>query len=224
VRGLALAGIPFLAVMGLAVMGLAAAGAVLIALLIALTRMPAVLGFAGRKIIRFFNTPLRPGHHEQGAASMAAKVATVPGIISATPVIVSNDVAVIKAIPTIGPNHQATADVVNRLRDDRASIEASGGASTVLIGGQTASNIDTSSKLSSALPVFLIAVTGLAFLPLTFAFRTILVPIKSIIGFPLSASAALGFSFTAGVLLDAEERFMQTRDKEMAGSGPDRGR
>jgi MMPL family len=40
---------------------------------------------------------------------------------------------------------------------------------------------------SSSLPV-----AGLAFLLLTFAFRTILVPIKSIIGFLLSAGAALG--------------------------------
>ena len=277
--GLALAGIPFLAVMGLT-----AAGAVLIALLISLTLLPAVLGFAGHKITRFFNTRLRPGHHEkvattaarrpdrtfgaawarfvvrwnipvlllglcflgvlaipafhielglpsgssqptsntarraydltaenfgpgfngpltvvaepvassQAAASIAAKVASVPGVLSAAPVNVSNGVAVIRAIPNTGPNDPATADLVNRLRGDRASIEASGGASSVLIGGQTASNIDTSSKLSSALPIFLIAVIGLAFLLLTFAFRTILVPIKSIVGFLLSVAAAMG--------------------------------
>jgi RND superfamily putative drug exporter len=277
--GLSLAGIPFLTVMGLT-----AAGAVLIALLISLTLMPAVLGFAGHKITRFFNTRLRPGHHEkvaataarrpertfgarwarfvvrwnipvlivgicflgamaipafhielglpsgsseptsntarqaydltaanfgpgfngaltivaepvassQAAASMAAKVATVPGIISATPVVVSNGVAVIKAIPSTGPNDPATANLVNRLRADRASIEAAGGANSVLVGGLTASNIDTSAKLSSALPVFLIAVVGLAFLLLTFAFRTILVPIKSILGFLLSVAAAMG--------------------------------
>ena len=33
---------------------------------------------------------------------------------------------------------------------------------------------------------------GLAFLPLTFAFRTILVPLTSILGFLLSMAAALG--------------------------------
>jgi len=95
-------------------------------------------------------------------------------------------------VPTTGPNDPATADLVNRVRDDRTSIEAGTGATTVLIGGLTASNIDTSDKLSSALPVFLIAVIGLAFLLLTFAFRTILVPIKSIIGFLLSVAAASG--------------------------------
>lgn len=276
--GLALAGIPFLAVMGLT-----AAGAVFIALLIALTLLPAVLGFAGTKITRFFNTRLRPGHHRkvaetaarephrtfgarwarfvvrwnipvlivglcfmgvlaipafhahlglpsgsskptsdtsrraydltaenfgpgyngpltivaepvtsaQTAQSMAAAVAKEPGIASAAPLVVQNGVVVIRAIPTTGPNDQATADLVNRLRDDRTAIAGGTGAS-VLVGGLTASNIDTSNKLSGALPIFLIAVIGLAFLLLTFAFRTILVPLKSIVGFLLSVAAASG--------------------------------
>src|SRR6202011_507791 len=58
--------------------------------------------------------------------------------------------------------------------------------------GTKASNIDVSSKLSGALPIFLIVVVGLAFLLLTFAFRTILVSITSILGFLLSMAAALG--------------------------------
>jgi putative drug exporter of the RND superfamily len=80
---------------------------------------------------------------------------------------------------------------VHTLRNDRATIEGQTGAH-ILIGGTTASNIDVSAKLSSALPVFLVVVVGLAFILLTFAFRTILVPIKSILGFLLSMAAALG--------------------------------
>ena len=80
---------------------------------------------------------------------------------------------------------------MNTLRSDRAEIVGSTGAS-ILVGGTTASNIDVSAKLSGALPIFLVVVVGLAFILLTFAFRTILVPLKSIIGFLLSMSAALG--------------------------------
>jgi RND superfamily putative drug exporter len=277
--GLTLAGIPFLAVMGLT-----AAGAVLVALLISLTLLPAVLGFAGRRITRFFSTRLRPGHHEQVAATaarephrtfgaawarfvvrrhvpvlvgglclmavlavpafhttlglpsgsskptsdtsrraydltaanfgpgfngpltlvaepvataaaaqtIAGKVAGESGVLSAAPVVVQNGVAVIKAVPGTGPNDPATADLVGRLRSDRASLAAGSGATSVLVGGVTASNIDTSDKLSGALPAFLVAVIGLAFVLLTFAFRTILVPIKSIVGFLLSVAAASG--------------------------------
>ena len=80
---------------------------------------------------------------------------------------------------------------MHTIRDDRAAIEGQTGAH-ILVGGTTASNIDVSAKLSAALPIFLVVVVGLAFILLTFAFRTILVPIKSILGFLLSMAAALG--------------------------------
>jgi len=66
--GLSVVGIPFLTVMGLS-----AAAAVLIALLIALTLLPAMLGFAGAKITKFINSPLRRGHHEQVALTAATE-------------------------------------------------------------------------------------------------------------------------------------------------------
>ena len=276
--GLGVVGIPFLTVMGLA-----AAAAVLVAVLIALTLLPAVLGFAGQKVTKFVNPPGLRGRAErsarkaaadpqstagaawarfttrfrvpvliggvallvllaipaldvelglpsgsskptsdtsrraydlttehfgpgfngpllvvadgvtspQTASQMAATLAKVPRVQSAAPAAVENGVAVIRVVPTTGPSDPATADLVHLLRDDRAVIEGSSGAS-VLIGGTTASDIDVSAKLSSALPTFLLVVVGLAFVLLTFAFRTILVPIKSIIGFLLSVSAALG--------------------------------
>jgi RND superfamily putative drug exporter len=276
--GLSVVGIPFLTVMGLS-----AAGSVFIALLIALTLIPAMLGFAGRKVAKFIDTPLRRGHHEkvariganepqrtfgarwarfvvrnryvvlvvgvallvllaipflsikqglpsgssqptsntsrraydlttasfgpgfngpllilaQGSSTPAdtqeilANVQKIPDVATASVTLQSGPNAVLRVIPKTGPNDPATADLVNRIRDDRSMIVDNTGA-TVLVGGTTASNIDVSAKLSSALPVFLIVVVGLAFILLTFAFRTILVPIKSIIGFLLSVSAALG--------------------------------
>ncbi|WP_370102833.1 MMPL family transporter [Streptacidiphilus sp. MAP12-20] len=276
--GLSVVGIPFLTVMGLA-----AAAAVAIAMLISLTLLPAMLGFAGEKVTNFISTPLRPGHHEDvavtaataphrtfGAAwarfvvrfrvpvliggialllllavpalsvqlglpsgsskptsdtsrraydlttaafgpgfngplqvvadgvtspqtvqTMATSLSKIPGVAVATPVTVANGIGVIRVVPTTGPNDPATADLVNALRDNRATIAGTSGA-TILIGGVTASNIDVSAKLSSALPVFLVVVVGLAFVLLTFAFRTILVPITSILGFLLSVSAAFG--------------------------------
>ncbi|WP_245718051.1 MMPL family transporter [Nocardia miyunensis] len=57
--GLAVAGIPFLTVMGLA-----AAAAVLVALLVSLTLLPALLGFAGWTVAKFLQSPLRPGRPE----------------------------------------------------------------------------------------------------------------------------------------------------------------
>src|SRR5882757_7849724 len=122
---------------------------------------------------------------------MVTALSKVNNVVQVSPLARANGIAVIRVIPRTGPDVKATATLVHHIRDERASIEGTTGAH-ILIGGTTASNIDVSSKLSSALPVFLIVVVGLAFILLTFAFRTILVPIKSIIGFLLSVVAAFG--------------------------------
>ncbi|NUU19983.1 MAG: MMPL family transporter, partial [Streptomycetaceae bacterium] len=72
--GMAVVGIPFLTVMGLC-----AAAAVTIALLIALTLLPALLGFAGPRLTRFFSTRVRPGHHEKVARTSAIEPARTFG-------------------------------------------------------------------------------------------------------------------------------------------------
>jgi RND superfamily putative drug exporter len=276
--GLIVVGIPFLSVMGLA-----AAASVAVALLIALTLVPALLGFAGPRVAKFTRLPLLGARAERtarrsaadpespagarwarfvvrrrvpvliggiallgalavpalsmqlglpGAASdpasstdrqaydlttegfgpgfngallvvaqdvhasaatsqIAAALTKLPDVTKVTPVTTQNGISLIKVIPRSGPSDPATANLVNTIRGDRAAIEGSTGAH-ILVGGTTASNIDVSAKLSGALPVFLIVVVGLAFFLLTFAFRTILVPLKSILGFLLSMSAALG--------------------------------
>ena len=127
----------------------------------------------------------------EAAQPIAAALADVPDVERVTVATASADVAVIQVIPDTGPNDGATAVLVNRIRAGRTAIEAGTGA-RILVGGATASNIDVSAKLSGALPEFLIVVIGLAFLLLTFAFRTILVPLKSILGFLLSVAAAFG--------------------------------
>ncbi|TRW86274.1 MMPL family transporter [Mycolicibacterium sp. 018/SC-01/001] len=278
--GLAIVGIPFLTYMGVA-----AAVSVLIAMLIALTLLPALFGFAGAKVAAFIEPPLQPGrpklvaqvaaytpHRTLGArwarfvvrfrtpllvvgtaalvviglpslglhlglpsgasqpesntsrqaydltaehlgagfngpllvvadltratdpnaaATLAANIGREDGVALAAPAGGDARTAIIGVIPTSGPNDTATADLVTEIRADREAIEAGTGA-TFLVGGTTASNIDTSAKLAGALPVFLVVVVGLAFVLLTVAFRAALVPLTSIVGFLLSIFAALG--------------------------------
>jgi putative drug exporter of the RND superfamily len=276
--GLTVVGIPFLTVMGLA-----AAASVTVALLIALTLLPAMLGFAGPKVARFTRLPLLGARAERVARSsaadpdssagagwarfvvrhrvavliggiavlgvlaipalsihlglpsgasqppgntqrqaydlttegfgagfngallivaqdvrspadaqqIAAALTTLPDVAKVTPVTTQNGIALIKLTPESGPGDPATAALVHTIRDDRAAIEGQTGTH-ILVGGTTASNLDVSAKLSAALPIFLVVVVGLAFILLTFAFRTILVPATSILGFLLSMAAALG--------------------------------
>jgi RND superfamily putative drug exporter len=264
-------------------MGLAAAASVAVALLIALTLLPAMLGFAGPKVAAFTRLPLLGARAERVARRSAADpdspagagwarfvvrhrvlmliggfallgvlaipatqihlglpsgasqpagntqrqaydlttegfgagfngallivaqdvrgpadtqqiagaLAKLPDVAKVTPVTTQNGISLIKLIPESGPSDLATTALVHTIRDNRAAIEGQTGA-RILVGGTTASNIDVSAKLSSALPIFLVVVVGLAFILLTFAFRTILVPVKSILGFLLSMAAALG--------------------------------
>ena len=142
-----------------------------------------------------YNGPLlvvaEPVTSAQQAAGITGRLAKVPGVVSAKPAALQNQTAVIQVIPSTGPTASATTNLVNQIRGERAQLAGQPGV-TLLVGGTTASNIDVSSKLAAALPIFLIVVAGLAFILLTFAFRTILVPIKSILGFLLSVVAALG--------------------------------
>lgn len=278
--GLAVVGIPFLTYMGVA-----AAVSVLIAMLIALTLLPALLGFAGGRVAKFIEPPLQPGRPKEvaqvaaytpqrtvgaawarfvvrfrkplligGSATLivmglpalgmhlglpsgssqpesntsrqaydltaehlgpgfngpllvvadvsgatnpaaaemiASNISREDGVVAAAPAGGDSRTAIIQVIPETGPNDTATADLVQRIRADRDAIEADTGA-TFLVGGNTASNIDTSDKLATALPIFLVVVVGLAFILLTIAFRAALVPITSIVGFLLSVFAALG--------------------------------
>ena len=262
-------GIPFLSVMGLA-----AAGTVLIAVLIALTMLPALLGFAGARagkrrkplpattmgarwaglvtghpvvaigavilILGLIAIPLKnlrlalpdagtkakntterkaydllsagfgPGFNgpltivvdatgqkqpQQVHAGVAKALGTFPDVAAVAPPVVnpSGDVSIISVTPRSGPASEATKSLVRLIRT-RARAAARQYAITGYVTGTTAINIDTSDKLSSALPVFLILVVGLALLLLAVVFRSILVPIKAVAGFLLTIASALGIT------------------------------
>jgi RND superfamily putative drug exporter len=101
------------------------------------------------------------------------------------------DLATIQVIPKSGPSEASTQDLVKRIRDVvRPAAEATGGEA--LVTGQTAVQIDISDKLSSAFPRYLLVVVGLALFLLIGVFRSIIVPVKAVLGFLVSVLMALG--------------------------------
>ena len=70
-------------------------------------------------------------------------------------------------------------------------VESSTGA-RVLVTGQTALGVDISESLSNAFPRYLLVVVGLAFLLLTIVFRSLVVPLKAMLGFLLSVADGAG--------------------------------
>jgi RND superfamily putative drug exporter len=97
-------------------------------------------------------------------------------------------------IPTIGSgNDQASFDALNKLRDDivPATIGKVEGAS-VNVTGDAASSEDFRTNLDSRLPLIFAFVFGLAFLLMLITFRSIVIPVKTILLNLLSVGAAYG--------------------------------
>ena len=112
-------------------------------------------------------------------------VAVVPGPANET-----GTTRLLQVIPAGGPTSEATAALVERIRDTVRPMQA--GGATVAVTGTTAVGIDVSDKLTAALPKYLGVVIGLSFLLLLVAFRSVLVPLKATVGFLLTIGATFG--------------------------------
>ncbi|WP_249998393.1 MMPL family transporter [Actinoplanes sp. M2I2] len=260
-------------------MGLAAAGAVAVAVLIALTLLPALVGFAGRRItgrgghtrdpeadgdrpalsLRWvraitrrpvltmltavaalgliavpaldlrlglpgdnmaapdttqrqaydlvtagfgagYNGPLlvvvdAAGSSDPKAAATAAAdtITALPGVVSVSPPTFNpaGDTAMLQVVPAGAPDSTETTDLVHAIRDADAGLRTSTGAD-LSVTGTTAVTIDIAAKMGDALLPYLGVIVLLAFLLLTVLFRSVLVPLKAILGFLLSVVATFG--------------------------------
>jgi len=115
------------------------------------------------------------------------------GVAFATPPRINDEgtVAVMQVFPTTDPQAKATADLVNRLRDDVVPAVTRGEVD-VKVGGVTAAADDFASYTAARLPLFISAVLILSFLLLMVVFRSVLVPLKAVIMNLLSIGAAYG--------------------------------
>lgn len=124
---------------------------------------------------------------------VAAQLAKVKNVKAAVPVIVSKDLrtALYQVVPSDGPAAESTVQVVHDLRAQGNAINDEYKVSIGLTG-QTAANVDVSTKLGDALPPYLAIVVGLSLILLILVFRSILVPVLATAGFLLSLAAAFG--------------------------------
>ncbi|MCZ2402914.1 MMPL family transporter [Paenarthrobacter sp. Z7-10] len=140
---------------------------------------------------------LPAGRSATAAQALELKVAdelrTVPNVVAAVPAALSDNrqTAVFQVIPTEGPASASTVQVIADLRAKGAQITKDTGV-TIGLTGQTAANVDVSTKLGNALPLYLVIVVGLSLVLLLLVFRSILVPILATAGFLLSLAAAFG--------------------------------
>jgi len=131
---------------------------------------------------------------DQAANAVSAQLKTLSpdvAVVSPPRPAPSGDLAVISLIPKSAPDSAGTTELVQTIRKAAPNLEEASGA-RVQVTGPTALAIDVSEGLSSALPLFLVVVVGLALLLLGLVFRSIVVPIKAAVGFLLTVGASLG--------------------------------
>jgi RND superfamily putative drug exporter len=103
----------------------------------------------------------------------------------------NGNVVIVQVTPRTSPQSEATKTLVQDIRARARPLSKLG--VNVLVTGTTAVNIDTADKLAAALPVFLPLIVILSLIVLMLVFRSVLVPIKAVVGFLLTIAAAFGF-------------------------------
>src|SRR5699024_872812 len=96
-------------------------------------------------------------------------------------------------VPEGGPTDASTEDVVHDLRDKSADFRETYG---VELGGtgQTTMGIDIAEKTGEVIVVYLVTVLVSSLIVLTVVFRSVIVPVKAMLGFLLTITATLGIT------------------------------
>ena len=104
----------------------------------------------------------------------------------------SRSVAIVFVTPDSAPQDEATASLVDRLRDDVVPTATEGSPASVYVSGLNAAFIDIADRIMERLPIFLLYVVGVTFIVLAMAFRSIVVSLTAAITTILSAFIGFG--------------------------------
>jgi putative drug exporter of the RND superfamily len=128
------------------------------------------------------------------AAALTRAVSADTDVAAVGPMATNGDgtTGVMTVTPKSGPQSNATADLVPRLREDVLPPVERATGSRALVTGLPAGRYDVGQRVLDRLPFFVGAVLALSFLLLMLVFRSLLVPIKAVLLNILSIAAALG--------------------------------
>ena len=101
------------------------------------------------------------------------------------------DTAMMTVNPTSAPQDSETDALVHRLRSDVLPDAVRGTDAKAMLTGQ-AMITDMAERISSRMPIFIVAIVAMSFLLLMIVFRSILVPLKAAVMNLLSIAAAYG--------------------------------
>jgi RND superfamily putative drug exporter len=104
----------------------------------------------------------------------------------------SKSVAIVFVTPNSAPQDEATAKLVDRLRNDVVPKATEGSKAAVYVAGLNAAFKDIADRIMQRLPLFLLYIVGVTFLVLAMAFRSIVVALTASIATILSAFIGFG--------------------------------
>jgi RND superfamily putative drug exporter len=104
----------------------------------------------------------------------------------------SKSVAIVFVTPESAPQDEATAKLVDRLRDDVVPSVTEGKKAVVYVSGLNAAFIDIADRIMQRLPLFLLYIIGVTFIVLAMAFRSIVIALTASIATILSAFIGFG--------------------------------
>jgi RND superfamily putative drug exporter len=104
----------------------------------------------------------------------------------------SKSVAIVFVTPDSAPQDEATAKLVDRLRDDVVPSVTEGSKAAVYVSGLNAAFIDIADRIMQRLPLFLLYIIGVTFIVLAMAFRSIVIALTASIATILSAFIGFG--------------------------------
>ena len=132
------------------------------------------------------------------ALTLRDALANTPGVQAVSPPLPDNTDAptafAIQVQPVTGPDDPATSDLVRNIRDQTVPDSTDGTSleGEAHVGGLTATIIDLDAAIVAAMPVFMAAVLGGAFLLLLLVFRSVLIGLTAVIMNLLTIGATFG--------------------------------
>lgn len=130
----------------------------------------------------------------QALKTVAAVLASTPGVVAVSPVISSADgtVALLQVIPSTGPQDVKTSNLIKSLRTTVIPKALAGSTTAIYVGGTTAIFDDFASVIAGKLPLFIGVIILLGCLLLLLAFRSLVIPLTAGVMNLFAAGASFG--------------------------------
>ncbi|MEU3983728.1 MMPL family transporter [Streptomyces sp. NPDC026672] len=134
------------------------------------------------------------GGQADAVGRLRTELAGTPGVDSVSPAQFNRaqDTAVLRVVPSTGPQDDRTQDLVRVLRDEAIPDALSGTRVEAHVGGPTAQSIDGTAYLAGRIPFLIGGVVLLSMLVLLVSFRSVAVMVKAAVMNLLSVAAAYG--------------------------------